>query len=230
VVIARAQARQAAIDGRNAARPPGAEREPDVALVGLKTVKRHFSALSPYWHWLEIQGHAPEDTNPFVGFDWPGVHRGREGRDAWSEDDLRTLHTSPKFAPGAERGTFWWITVVGMYAGMRLEEIARLRIHLDIRELHGRLAFVIQEHPDLWNPTTEAGARIVPVHPVLLKLGFKTPVFGGRPPVEFVISGTLDGLLTVRRFLDATCRGEYMSASEVDAGFRGYRDVDIVFS
>jgi hypothetical protein len=77
---------------------------------------------------------------------------------------------------------------------------------------------------------TEAGARIVPVHPVLLKLGFKTPVFGGRPPVEFVVSGTLDGLLTVRRFLDATCRGEYMSASEVDAGFRGYRDVDIVFS
>jgi integrase len=172
VEIERARARQAAVDARNAARPPAEEREPDVPIVSLKTVKRHFSALSAYWQWLEVHGHAAEDSNPFVGFGWPGVRKGRKGRDAWSEDDLRTLLTSPRFASYAEHGTFWWLAVIGMYSGMRLEEIARLRSHLDIRELHGRLAFVIQEHPD-WNPKTEAGARIVPVHPLLLNRGFK---------------------------------------------------------
>jgi hypothetical protein len=56
----------------------------------------------------------------------------------------------------------------------------------------------------------------------------RAPAFGGRPPIELVVSGTLDALLTVRRFLDAACLGEYISANEVDVGFRGYRDVDIV--
>jgi uncharacterized protein (DUF2384 family) len=56
----------------------------------------------------------------------------------------------------------------------------------------------------------------------------RAPAFGGRPPIELVVSGTLDGLLTVRRFLDAACLGEYISANEVEVGFHGYRDVDIV--
>jgi hypothetical protein len=55
----------------------------------------------------------------------------------------------------------------------------------------------------------------------------RAPVFGGGPPIELVVSGTLDGVLTVRRFLDAACLGEYMSANEVDIGFHGYRDVDM---
>ncbi|BAJ82876.1 hypothetical protein ACMV_P1_00800 (plasmid) [Acidiphilium multivorum AIU301] len=42
----------------------------------------------------------------------------------------------------------------------------------------------------------------------------KTPhgatVFGGRPPLALVTSGTQDGLMTVRRFLDAVRGGIYM--------------------
>jgi hypothetical protein len=56
----------------------------------------------------------------------------------------------------------------------------------------------------------------------------RAPAFGGRPPIELLVSGTLDGLLTVRRFLDAACLGEYMSANKVDVGFHGYGDADIV--
>ena len=77
--IERARARQEAIDRRNAALPPGADREPDVPLLALKTAKRHLSALSAYWQWLEMQGHAAEGSNPFVGFKWPGVRKGRQG-------------------------------------------------------------------------------------------------------------------------------------------------------
>ncbi|CAM3820556.1 Integrase/recombinase, subgroup 2 [Roseomonas mucosa] len=170
--IQRARARQAEVDGRNASLAPDMEREADIALVGLRTVKRHFSALSAYWQWLANHSYAPEDANPFIGFSWPGVRKGRKGRDMWSEQDLRTLLTSPRFASGSERGSFWWITIIGMYSGMRVEEIARLRIRQDIRDLHGRLAFVVQEQLGVWSPKTEAGARIVPVHPLLLKLGF----------------------------------------------------------
>jgi Protein of unknown function (DUF2384) len=58
----------------------------------------------------------------------------------------------------------------------------------------------------------------------------RATVFGNSPPMDLVTSGTQDGLLTVRRFLDAARGGHYMSPNEIDAGFRPYTDADIVFS
>ena len=55
-------------------------------------------------------------------------------------------------------------------------------------------------------------------------------VFGGRPPLDLATSGTQDGLLTVRRFLDAARGGSFMEPNEIDIGMRPYADTDIVFS
>ncbi|WP_075216054.1 MbcA/ParS/Xre antitoxin family protein [Mongoliimonas terrestris] len=56
------------------------------------------------------------------------------------------------------------------------------------------------------------------------------PLFGGRPPMALVTSGTQDGLLAVRRFLDAARGGLYMPPNEIDRSFRPYADADIVFT
>ena len=53
--------------------------------------------------------------------------------------------------------------------------------------------------------------------------------FGGRAPMTLVTCGTQDGLLSVRRFLDAACGGLYMPPNELDQAFRQYADADIVF-
>ncbi len=53
-------------------------------------------------------------------------------------------------------------------------------------------------------------------------------VFGGRPPIALVTSGTQDGLLAVRRFLDAARGGLYMQPNAVDSAFTPYTDADIV--
>jgi hypothetical protein len=53
-------------------------------------------------------------------------------------------------------------------------------------------------------------------------------VFGGAPPLACVTGGTQDGLLTVRRFLDAARGGVYMEPNELDAGFARYTDADVV--
>ena len=55
-------------------------------------------------------------------------------------------------------------------------------------------------------------------------------VFGGHPPIELMIDGTQDSLLTVRRFLDAARGGLYMEPNEVDRNFVPYNDTDIHFS
>jgi hypothetical protein len=54
------------------------------------------------------------------------------------------------------------------------------------------------------------------------------PVFGGQPPLALVISGTQDGLMAVRRFLDAARGGLYMPPNGLDAAFAPYDDSDIV--
>lgn len=53
--------------------------------------------------------------------------------------------------------------------------------------------------------------------------------FGGHPPLQVITSGTLDALLTVRRFLDAARGGIYMQPNEVDDAFTSYAPSDIVF-
>lgn len=54
-------------------------------------------------------------------------------------------------------------------------------------------------------------------------------VFGGNPPLQVITSGTLDALLTVRRFLDAARGGIYMQPNEADADFMPHEHSDIVF-
>jgi hypothetical protein len=55
-------------------------------------------------------------------------------------------------------------------------------------------------------------------------------VFGGQSPINLMVDGTQDSLLTVRRFLDAARGGLYMEPNEVDRNFVPYSDTDIHFS
>jgi hypothetical protein len=61
-----------------------------------------------------------------------------------------------------------------------------------------------------------------------LKGPHMAPAFGGQPPLALVTSGTQDGLLAVRRFLDAARGGLYMPPNALDAAFLPYEDSDIV--
>lgn len=56
------------------------------------------------------------------------------------------------------------------------------------------------------------------------------PLFGGRPPMQLLTCGTQDGLISVRRFLDAARGGLYMPPGDIDRDFRPYEDGEIVFS
>lgn len=58
----------------------------------------------------------------------------------------------------------------------------------------------------------------------------RATIFGGRPPLALIVSGTQDGLMLVRRFLDAARGGLYMEPNEIDRVFRPYTDADVVFT
>jgi len=60
-----------------------------------------------------------------------------------------------------------------------------------------------------------------------LKGPHKAPVFGGQPPLALVTNGSLDGLMLVRRFLDAARGGLYMPPNDIDRRFAPTTDQDI---
>lgn len=61
-----------------------------------------------------------------------------------------------------------------------------------------------------------------------LTLPHDAPLFGGQPPLALVTAGSLDGLMLVRRFLDAARGGIYMAPNAVDA-LPATSDGDIVW-
>jgi len=56
------------------------------------------------------------------------------------------------------------------------------------------------------------------------------PIFGGQPPLALLTCGTQDGLLSVRRFLDAARGGLYMPPNSLDDAARPLTDADVAFS
>ena len=125
------------------------------------------------------------------------------------------------------------------------EEQRRLILGLPSRSTYHHWAKAVREHRDI---TLDVDvllriSAVLGIHQALgvlfgseaeqvawLRGPHQALVFGGRPPLDLVTSGTQDGLLTVRRFLDAARGGLYMAPGSIDQGFRPYDDTEIVFS
>lgn len=125
------------------------------------------------------------------------------------------------------------------------EEERRLVLGLPSRSTYHHWAKTAREHGDL---TLDVDvlvrlSAVLGIHSALqilhdderegvawLRRPHGATVFGGKPPMALVASGTQDGLLTVRRFLDGARGGLYMEPNGVDRDFTPYTDADVVVS
>lgn len=62
-----------------------------------------------------------------------------------------------------------------------------------------------------------------------LRAPHASTAFGGQRPIDLVTSGTQDGILYVRRFLDGARGGTYMPPGSADFETTSYEDGDLVF-
>ncbi|WP_186415487.1 site-specific integrase [Pannonibacter sp. P2PFMT1] len=151
-------------------------------LLTQKTIKRHFSALSAMWAEAVATGKATE--NIFSGFKFAAVKRAVDERDQWSDTELTALFGSPVWSgclsagrrsqPGQQiiRDDKFWIPLITLLSGMRLEEICQLRTD-DIREENGISFFDINDRPPRQLKNKNA-VRRVPIHSDLIHMGFLT--------------------------------------------------------
>lgn len=181
------------------------ERKPP--LLTQKTIKRHFSALSAMWSEAVATGKAKE--NIFSGFRFAAVKRAVDERDKWSDTELKALFGSPVWLGCSSAGRRsqvgvqiirddkFWIPLITLLSGMRLEEICQLRTD-DIREENGISFFDINDRPPRQLKNRNA-VRRVPIHSDLIQMGFltyiKTLGKGSQPAFPALKPGGADGKL-----------------------------------
>lgn len=122
------------------------------------------------------------------------------------------------------------------------EEQRRMVLGLPSRSTYHRWCKVAREHGELTldiDVLTRISAMLG-IHQALgilfddeqtgiawLKGPHDAPAFGGQRPLELVTCGSQDGLLTVRRFLDAARGGIYMAPNALDRDSAPYEDNEI---
>lgn len=156
----------------------------DLDRLSPRTVQRHHSALAALWQ-DEIEAGVIEDTI-FGDFKFPSAKRANEQRDHWPRDKLQKLFESPVWrgckseARRSERGDRiirderFWVPLIGLFSGMRQEEICQLFL-VDIRCESGIWVFDVNNAPprQIKNATAK---RLVPIHRELLRMGLLTRV------------------------------------------------------
>jgi hypothetical protein len=151
---------------------------------------------------------APEARRRLSG---PGLRTFLAIADLWnlSEEQRRLILGYPS------RSTYYsWLKAVREHRGVTLDFDVLTRISA-VLGIHRALGV-------LFDREAEGVAWLRGPHSAM--------VFGGKPPLDLLASGSQDALLTVRRFLDAACGGLYMEPNEIDRNFAPYTDEDIVLA
>ncbi|QEX23354.1 integrase [Hypericibacter adhaerens] len=153
----------------------------DVERLTMKTVKRHFSALGRLFDYAKKRDQYIGE-NPAHGFDFPTKGRGKgKARKVWAGEPLRKLFASPVWtgchphfrAQAGDkiiRDEKFWLPILGLYHGNRLEEFAQLRRE-DVKQ-EGDIWFFDIHDQGGRQVKNEQSVRRVPLHPVVLRLGF----------------------------------------------------------
>jgi integrase len=150
-----------------------------------KTNATVVGVLSAFWNWSIRKG-LYVGANPFAGHsvDLKGSRRGTSGgrRRPWTPDELGSMAEG---LPATD--TRWQACVLGLYTGMRLNEVCHLEV-TDVNLEDGYLA--------VGEGKTESSVRQVPIHPVikpLLKRLVKASTDG------FILPGLVPGGLDDKR-------------------------------
>jgi hypothetical protein len=168
-----------------------------------KTAKRHFSAVSQFFAFLIETGRLPEGaSNQGRGFSFNtgGSQRGK--RDQWEGVELTRLFASPiwtgshptiRARPGsAIRDGQFWLPLLGLFHGNRLEEFAQL-YREDVQKADGVWVIRIHDEGDR-QVKNEQSIRSVPLHSELMRLGFLEYVAATAPtPRDRIFPGLRPG-------------------------------------
>ncbi len=150
-------------------------------MLAKKTQGRHFAALGGLFkHLISRSGYA--GANPALGFGLKPKRKARNERPAWTPEDLAQLFASPiwtgcfserrRSTPGNNiyRNAMYWLPILCVFHGARLEEFAQLR-RRDVRQEGDIWYFNVTDEAE-GQLKNEQSRRQVPLHPFVVEIGF----------------------------------------------------------
>ena len=139
-----------------------------------KSINRYVSILTALFTWMHKNGSIA--NNIAAGLTLPIETSPQEERKPYSAVDIERIKGSlPRDNRNPER---YWIPLIAMYQGMRLDEICQLHLD-DVRMVDGLPCFDINDGGER-NVKTNSSKRIVPIHPALISDGLLEYVDGLR--------------------------------------------------
>jgi len=146
---------------------------PSCKIISTKTVNKNLIRVNAVFDYAQKMGYRP--TNPAFGLkiSVKGTKESEE-RDSYSKQDIEGLLSSPVYIKAdIRRPERFWIPLIGLYGGLRLGEICQL-YKTDVIEDFSIPYFDINENMPDKALKTKSSKRLVPIHPVLIELGFLT--------------------------------------------------------
>lgn len=140
------------------------------------TVKKKWERLIAFLDWAEGRGYV--ERNLACGVRMRARHGSYE---KFTDDDLRRLFETEEYTVGFGEAFKYWVPLIGLFSGARLEEICQLHV-ADVAPIDGVLCFriTVEVDPEQGDAshekrlkTADSSARVCPVHPTLIALGLE---------------------------------------------------------
>ena len=141
----------------------------DVEPIATQTINNHLNKAAALFGWGVNQGYL--EVNPFDGLRISMEVRVKDQVLPFDRDDLEKIFNAPLYREHKyNRPHQFWLPLIGLYSGARLEEICQLHVG-DIKEVDGVWVFDICEDVER-KLKTRSSERVVPIHPFLIEVGF----------------------------------------------------------
>lgn len=151
---------------------------PEEARLSRDSVNGYITEINTFLKWAEIQHDLPPWSAQIIqrvktsSGKGETVSEGESKRRAFTEEELRKIFSHEGFTGDSFTKAYqYWIPLIAMYSGARVEEIAQMRID-DIREAEGVLCFDINAKEDKQTKNATS-IRLIPIHPILLQIGLQ---------------------------------------------------------
>lgn len=146
--------------------------------IATKTVNNRMSILGSFFKWC--YNHQFISQNPATNLSLKISHKAYEERQPYSKDELETMF---KVIVSMDTSLSWWqphkfwLPAISLYSGARQAEICQMYVD-DCILVDGVPCFnITTDNEGDKKIKTEAGYRTIPIHPILLEMGFLEYVF-----------------------------------------------------
>ena len=137
------------------------------------TVTNHFRRVKTFFQWTVDNGIFSQNYSSPLRTPKKSSSKSRR---PFTEEELRLLFNGDvykgKKPSGARKWHYstFWLPLIAAFTGARLEEISQLHV-TDIITIDGITCFDINDN-DEKSVKTSAGSRVIPIHSMLIKIGF----------------------------------------------------------